>query len=97
MPNTQELVNFFFGLGVINKSISEQILVFYEDEFSLIRASLILVISTVISIIVTLFSNPVENNHLINFYNKIKPKGYWKPISIQAKIKAKCIKLKFLS
>ncbi|MFB0564635.1 MAG: sodium:proline symporter, partial [Candidatus Aminicenantaceae bacterium] len=40
-------------------------------------------ITTLLWMTVTFLTRPVEREHLINFYKKIKPGGLWKPIRIQ--------------
>lgn len=85
LANGLMILNFMHHIGLINEILIKKLSFFYQDDYSLIRATLILVVSTILSLIVTLLTKPVETNHLIKFYNKIRPKGFWNPISKQIK------------
>ena len=85
LANGLIILNFMHHIGLINEVLIKKLSFFYQDDYSLIRATLILVVSTILSLIVTLLTKPVETNHLIKFYNKIRPKGFWNPISKQIK------------
>ena len=85
LANGLMILNFMHHIGLINEILIKKLSFFYQDDYSLIRATLILVVSTILSLIVTLLTKPVESNHLIKFYNKIRPKGFWNPISKQIK------------
>ena len=85
LANGLIILNFMHHIGLINEVLIKKLSFFYQDDYSLIRATLILVVSTILSLIVTLLTKPVESNHLIKFYNKIRPKGFWNPISKQIK------------
>ena len=71
-------------LGIININQLHQMRFYYESDHALIRASIILVISTLMSLMVTFLTKPVENDRLLAFYKKVKPMGWWKPIALQA-------------
>lgn len=81
LANGLIILNTVAKTGLLNQTIIDKLSVLYNDEYSLIRAALILVISTLLSLIVTFLTKPVDKNHLIKFYQKIRPKGYWGPIS----------------
>lgn len=81
LANGLIILNTVAKTGLLNQTIIDKLSVLYNDEYSLIRAALILVISTLLSLIVTFLTKPVDENHLIKFYQKIRPKGYWGPIS----------------
>lgn len=81
LANGLIILNTVAKTGLLNQKIIDKLSVLYNDEYSLIRAALILVISTLLSLIVTFLTKPVDENHLIKFYQKIRPKGYWGPIS----------------
>ena len=81
LANGLIILNILYSNGIINKEVIDKLSFIYQEEFSLIRATLILVISTLLSLVVTFLTKPVEINHLIQFYKKIQPKGFWHPIS----------------
>jgi len=85
LANGLIILNILYDIGLISKVLTNKLSILYQDEYSLIRATLILVISTILSLIVTLITKPVETNHLIKFYKKIQPRGFWSPISNQIK------------
>ncbi len=80
LANGLIILNILYSNGIINKEVIDKLSFIYQEEFSLIRATLILVISTLLSLLVTFLTKPVEINHLIQFYKKIQPKGFWNPI-----------------
>ncbi len=73
-----------YALGWISDSAYAQVEIWYNDDHALIRATVILVLCTVASIVVTLLTKPVDNETLLRFYCKVRPKGWWGPIAIQA-------------
>ena len=81
LANGLIILNILYSNGIINKEVIDKLSFIYQEEFSLIRATLILVVSTLLSLLVTFLTKPVERNHLIEFYKKIQPKGFWYPIS----------------
>jgi len=81
LANGLIILNILYSNGIINKEVIDKLSFIYQEEFSLIRATLILVTSTLLSLLVTFLTKPVEINHLIQFYKKIQPKGFWHPIS----------------
>ena len=85
LANGLIILNGLHKIGFFSELVVNKISIIYQDEYSLIRATLILVISTILSLIVTLLTKPVDSVHLINFYKKIRPKGFWSPISNQIK------------
>lgn len=39
---------------------------------------------TIVSLIVTLLTKPVKQEKLVQYYKKLKPNGWWKPIAVHA-------------
>lgn len=73
-----------YALGWINEASYATVQIWYSDDQALIRATVILVLCTLVSIVVTLATKPVDNETLLHFYRKVKPKGWWGPIAAQA-------------
>jgi SSS family solute:Na+ symporter len=71
-------------LGIININQLHQIHFYYDSDHALIRATVILVISTLMSLLITFLTKPVDNDRLLAFYKRVKPMGCWKPIALQA-------------
>ena len=76
-----KIMNYF---GFININQLHQIRFYYDSDHALIRATVILIISTLMSLLVTFLTKPVENDRLLAFYKKVKPMGWWQPIALQA-------------
>ena len=70
-------------LGWIGNSVLETVNEWYHEDVALIRATVLLLLCTTISIIVTLMTKPVDNEKLLEFYKKVRPKGWWGPIARQ--------------
>jgi SSS family solute:Na+ symporter len=76
-------VKWFYNFGWISESLLNQVNGWYHDDVALIRATIILLLCTMISLIVTFMTKPVENDKLLSFYKKVRPKGWWGPIAAQ--------------
>ena len=53
------------------------------DEYA-VRFTLNIVFSTILWVTVTLLTSPEDEEHLIRFYKRVRPAGFWKPIAIKA-------------
>ncbi len=76
-------IKWIHNFGWVNDSILAQVNGWYEDDVALIRATVILLLCTAISLIVTFATKPVDNEKLVSFYKKVRPKGWWGPIAAQ--------------
>ena len=76
-------IKWMHDFGWVNDTILAQVNGWYEDDVALIRATVILILCTVISLIVTFATKPVDNDKLLSFYKKVRPKGWWGPIAAQ--------------
>ncbi len=76
-------IKWFYNFGWISESLLNQVNGWYHEDVALIRAAVLLVLCTVISLIVTFMTKPVENDRLLLFYKKVRPKGWWGPIAAQ--------------
>ncbi len=83
LANGHLLVKWSYNLGWTNETFFNQVQNWYHIDNALIRATGILLVSTTISIIITFLTKPVENEQLITFYKKVRPKGWWGPIAAQ--------------
>lgn len=63
-------------LGAGNPELSEQL---YPVRFTINLA-----LSTVVWITVTFLTKPVKEEHLIKFYKRVRPAGFWKEIAIKS-------------
>jgi SSS family solute:Na+ symporter len=76
-------IKWFYNFGWISESLLNQVNGWYHEDVALIRAAVLLVLCTLISLIVTFMTKPVENDRLLSFYKKVRPKGWWGPIAAQ--------------
>ena len=76
-------IKWFYNFGWISESLLNQVNGWYHEDVALIRAAVLLVLCTLISLIVTFMTKPVENDRLLSFYKKVRPKGWWGPIATQ--------------
>ena len=75
-----QLLNNF---GLMSDSLLEVVNGWYGEDVALIRATVLLLLCTSISILVTYMTRPVDNDTLLHFYTKVRPKGWWGPIAKQ--------------
>ncbi len=54
------------------------------EKMYAVRFTINLVVSTIAWVIVTFLTKPVEEAHLIRFYKRVRPAGFWKDIAIKA-------------
>jgi SSS family solute:Na+ symporter len=76
-------VQWLHNFGLVSDSVLELIISWYNEDVALIRATVLLLLCTSISILVTFLTKPVDNETLLHFYTKVRPKGWWGPISKQ--------------
>ncbi|WP_190808760.1 sodium:solute symporter family protein [Flagellimonas sp. S3867] len=83
LANGHLLAKGLYNMGWISDSFLMEVNIWYNDEHALIRATVILLMCTVVSLLVTFMTKPVANQTLITFYKKVSPKGWWGPIASQ--------------
>ena len=71
------------NFGLMSDSVLEVVNGWYGEDVALIRATVLLLLCTSISILVTFLTKPVDNQTLLHFYMKVRPKGWWGPIAKQ--------------
>ena len=76
-------IKWFYNLGWVSESLLNQVNGWYHEDVALIRAAVLIILCTLISLIVTFMTKPVENDRLLSFYKKVRPKGWWGPIASQ--------------
>jgi len=84
LANGYFISKIIYYFDFININQLHQIQFYYDIDHALIRAAFILIVSTLMSLLVTFLTKPVENNRLLAFYKKVKPMGWWQPIALQA-------------
>ncbi len=76
-------IKWLYQLGWVTESVLNMVNRWYQDDVALIRATVILLLCTLISLIVTFMTKPVANEKLLTFYKQVRPKGWWGPIAAQ--------------
>lgn len=76
-------IRWMHGFGWVSDHVLEIANGWYHEDVALIRATILLLVCTGIAIIVTFLTKPTDNATLLKFYKKVKPKGWWGPISKQ--------------
>ncbi|EAR01387.1 sodium:solute symporter family protein [Maribacter sp. HTCC2170] len=76
-------VKWLYSLGWVSEPVLEVVNGWYHEDVALIRATILLLLCTTISILVTFMTKPVDNYTLLKFYKKVRPKGWWGPIAKQ--------------
>lgn len=76
-------IKWMHDFGWVSETVLSQVNIWYHDDVALIRAAIILLLCTVISLVVTFATKPVEHEKLVAFYKKVRPKGWWGPIAKQ--------------
>lgn len=76
-------VQWLHNFDLVSDSVMEMVNGWYSKDLALIRATILLLLCTCISILVTFITKPVDNTTLLNFYIKVRPKGWWGPIAKQ--------------
>lgn len=76
-------VQWLYKLGWVSDSVLEIVNGWYHEDVALIRSTILLLLCTTISILVTFMTKPVNNDTLLKFYKKVRPKGWWGPIAKQ--------------
>jgi SSS family solute:Na+ symporter len=71
------------NFGWVSDTILEQVNGWCQDDVAFSRARVILLLCTAISLIVTFATKPVDNDKLLSFYKKVRPKGWWVSIATQ--------------
>ena len=71
------------NFGLLSDSVLDLVNGWYSEDVALIRATILLLLCTSISILVTFMTRPVDNATLLHFYTKVRPKGWWGPIAKQ--------------
>ncbi len=76
-------IRWMHGLGWISDHVLEITNGWYHEDVALIRATILLLVCTGIAIVVTFLTKPTDNDTLLKFYKKVRPKGWWGPIAKQ--------------
>ena len=71
----------FHYIGLLSESSFQAYNTIYTNDFNMIRAVIILIITTLIWIVVALITKPVDKMILDRFYELVRPSGWWGAIA----------------
>ncbi len=69
--------------GILDNESYNYLNTLYTEDYNMIRALIILIITTAIWIIVALCSKPVDTDVLNEFYRRVRPSGWWGPVALK--------------
>ena len=81
LANGWLILNFFGHVGMLSESSFDFYNTIYTDDFNMIRAVIILIITTIVWILVALATQPVDEAVLDRFYKLVRPSGWWGPVA----------------
>ena len=67
--------------GIISKEKLDGFLVYFQSDYDFIRAFFTLVVCSLLGISVAILTTSRNNTSLMKFYNRVRPGGWWFPIS----------------
>ena len=69
------------GIGLLSTDTFNSLNIIYTSDYNMIRAVIILVVTSLIWISIVYITKPTDKNVLTNFYRKVKPSGWWGEIA----------------
>ncbi len=72
------------GIGLLPDGLAATALTLYQSEYDFIRATAIVLLSTIAWMAVALLTRPDDEARLLAFYRKVRPGGWWGPIAAKA-------------
>jgi hypothetical protein len=68
-------------MGVFSPETYDSLNVIYTSEYNMIRAVIILILTTLVWILVVYVTKPSDMKVLTNFYRTVRPSGWWGQIA----------------
>lgn len=69
------------AMGWLSPEVMESIKYFYSKEMFAVRLITIVVVVTSIWLVVTFLTKPVDEEHLEEFFRRVRPGGWWQPLA----------------
>lgn len=69
------------GLGLVDPATVASVATFYGADYDFLRALAILLVGTVLWVVVAFLTAPADEEHLMAFYRRVRPGGWWGPIA----------------
>ena len=81
LANGRLILSGLHRIGILSISTYESFYVFYLEDYNMIRALFILVITSFVWVLVAYFTKPTQKEVLTEFYRNIQPSGWWGEIA----------------
>ena len=81
LTNAGLLARLLHRIGLLSEDKLEGFLQYFQSEYDFIRAFITLVVCATAGITVAYLSSSRDKAHLESFYKKVRPGGWWEPIS----------------
>jgi len=81
LANGSLILSGLHRIGILSISTYESFNVFYLEDYNMIRALFILVITSFVWVLVAYFTKPTQKEVLTEFYRNIQPSGWWGEIA----------------
>lgn len=81
LVNSNLFINLFHKLGLVSESVMLFVNHFWGAEYDVFRALIMLVVCAILSFIVMFLTQPVSEAKLNEFYRRVRPAGWWKPVA----------------
>ena len=83
LANGSLILSGLHRIGILSISTYESFNVFYLEDYNMIRALFILVITSFVWVLVAYFTKPTQKEVLTEFYRNIQPSGWWGEIATE--------------
>jgi SSS family solute:Na+ symporter len=81
LANGGTLVELLSRTGLAPTALAQSAAVFYSTEYDFVRATVIVLVCTILWVTVALLTPPDDREVLDAFYRKVRPGGWWGPVS----------------
>lgn len=81
LANGNFIAMLFHKLGMLPDSAMQTVNTFWKADYDVLRALSILVLCTLLCFLVMYVTRPVSEDKLTEFYRRVRPAGWWKPVA----------------
>ncbi len=81
LANGGGLVRLADRLGLVSNAFADSVAVFYGTDYDFVRATVIVLVCTILWVGVALATGPDDPEVLVAFYRKVRPGGWWGPVA----------------
>ena len=84
LANGGALVGLADRLGLVPAAFADSVALFYGSEYDFLRATVIVLVCTILWVAVALSTRPDDADVLEAFYRRVRPGGWWGPVAAAA-------------